>query len=667
MIVKPPPADRLTTTEQSDVPDMRRGAMAEQPTGVTRGGNAFKPPELLDSEGHAPPPVNIPELVSRDPPRKHRAVHEIQPVNPVKVHVVASPTVNSEAQADVQSQPVTSAVRRAMHHDADDDDVAEFLASRSRFPTPKSTDGNPAFAEDTPQEGLHPNADITTTWATSHKFFMDQIRQLREVDMANATMAEEAVTLSKDNYTYLTNRMSDMANTQKQILRDIAELRQAQEEQKKFRLTWEAKFKELGTLTAQVAGIKDAITDFQQSLQAEPTIKPSPVTETKAEHPPISQISHAVTSAPLSSLSAYKTTKIKKVELPALPNKAAPGKDGGLLEDAITWHHWQRMASVSLHSAGVLTSLLQHPPHLDDPGYPHYQEMNAAAFKAIYTAADKQFHNRLGEVAEQEMSANMAWHILKKSYQKEGPFYHKILHDSLNKFTPVKGEEMDAYLARANQLYQTFSLLDVSITDDIFIRAILQGLIRYDGTWQHCAQQLHRELGSTPKWDSVKDYLAREDEDRISVYDAENSVSFPLGFRKTTGKVHQVAEVSTVAPPAAPAPGDLEQRLKELEGRIQKQVQKQMKEGNKNNWGQRNGDWRQPPYVPPNRRPQGQPQRTCWKCNDPGHLVGDCPFILPPAVSPSGGHMNNQPQQPQAAVAHNVTVQQAPILTTPQK
>jgi hypothetical protein len=269
------------------------------------------------------------------------------------------------------------------------------------------------------------------------------------------------------------------------------------------------------------------------------------------------------------------------------------GSKGAQLEDATTWKQWSDIAKMGFEVAGCHYALFYKPPAPDHPSMSYWTQMNSIAYQALVKAAPESFKVRILQFAQDNGKARKAWLALEDYYFKKGPMYDLALADKLRDFEPTPGENMESFLARANDLYEQYKRLDVTVRDSEFTRGIVNGLCQFDPSWTTAFNRFMDKMGrdtSTWQWERAQELLLDEDSTR-SLSLVDNTRTPPLGSyipRKAAAKAIAPAEQAEepTAPPAQVASTQTTQ-------------------------------WKKP-------RPQGQ---RCYACGQLGHIQWECPNV----------------------------------------
>jgi hypothetical protein len=319
------------------------------------------------------------------------------------------------------------------------------------------------------------------------------------------------------------------------------------------------------------------------STAAVPAATPTAPTFTKASQQPTQRFD---------TKNKLKPEALK--DLQPIPDRKKVGSKGAQLEDATTWKQWSDIAKMCFEVAGCHYALFYKPPAADHPSMPYWHQMNSIAYQALVKAAPESFKVRLLHFAEDNGKARKAWLALEDYYFKKGPMYDLALADKLRDFEPTPGENMESFLARANDLYEQYGRLDVTVRDSEFTRGIVNGLCQFDPSWTTAFSRFMDKMGrdtATWTWERAQELLLDEDSTR-SLSLCDNTRTPPLGSyvpRKAVAKAVAPAAQAEEEPTAQPAQVASTQAPQ----------------------------WRKP-------RPQGQ---RCYACGQLGHIKWECPNV----------------------------------------
>ena len=214
--------------------------------------------------------------------------------------------------------------------------------------------------------------------------------------------------------------------------------------------------------------------------------------------------------------------------LPAKGRTLSPETE---LHDVLTYHKWARASSMALITSGMNVAVTHDAPSADDPTAADYATRNAYAYQALRKVAPVTLQRQLDNLAEKRHSAFTAWSLIKDFYVRRGHTYNAALNSSLRKLQPDTDDDMASYLAQGDDVKRHFELMNVTLEDPTLVRAIYNGLLAYDGTWQQTYRELLTTLGPEAEWSwaAAKVFFKNQDDFRKNSCGPLSTV-LPLGY-----------------------------------------------------------------------------------------------------------------------------------------
>ena len=307
-----------------------------------------------------------------------------------------------------------------------------------------------------------------------------------------------------------------------------------------------------------------------------------------------------IATAPPATMAAFGGSQQKidrQLVLPKLPEKERTISSDNDLQDVLAYHKWEQETTLALITGGLHVAITHQSPPQGDPAWAEYLSRSAHTYKALKAAAPTTLQRQIMGLQSDHNSALKAWCLIKDFYVRKGHTYNVALNNSLRALRPDKIDNMPSYLALAEETQGHFIIMSVPLEESLLVRAVYDGLVAHDPTWQSMYRDMVSSLGQENSWtwEPAKAFFQEQDDLR-KLSAGPGSIVLPLGYSSPSAKPKPRVNRMTTPNATQDAAEDEEPGRHPLSGNLM-------------------------------RTDSYDDRTTCYSCNQRGHRSQNCPTI----------------------------------------